>query len=627
MPIPIGEAAWNNPKKKKVPQKIAGIATRTAINKAHAIVHSVEHENVGVKAAHRAELMGESAYRSSKRTAQKAYRFHKNRPYRKAFNLEVKSLKTEAKLNYHKALQNAPKKKNAVSRYFHKRRIKRKYAASWRKAKKSGKTAKKSVGFMGKAGKFTTGIIRRNPIFLAKAAILGMFIILVMGIFSMCMSMFSGGSGIVASVVYVADYDDITEASVLYTELETDLQVYLRNIEQNHPGYDEYRFDVGMIDHNPFELMAFLTAVYGEFTSAEVEPTIRQIFAEQYQLSIVSEVEIRTRRRVAADNEGHDPIYEEYEWRILNVTLTSVPMTLPLFNRMDYEQWQHYNVLMMSHGARQFVGNPFDFNWLPHFSSRYGYRIHPIHGDKRFHAGIDIGLPQGTPILAGFDGTVTQVSYDPDGYGNFVVIDNGEGIQALYAHCHTVLVSVGASVVEGQAIATVGNTGASTGPHLHMEVFRNGKRLNPLFFVISGYDGGSFDYGSHPPLTPEQFAILYAEARSHLGTPYVFGANGPHAFDCSSFVCWVFTHSGIYHLPRTTAQGIFNQSIPIPKGALMPGDIVFFHSTFSSPNTVTHVGIYLGSGQMIHAGRPVNITSIHTPFWTAHWYAAGRFRW
>ena len=626
--IPIGEAKWNQPKKKPIPQKLTGVAARQVVTKAHAIVHSVEHENVGVESAHLGELLGESAYRGGKKTARAAYRFHKNRPYRKAARLQAKSLKTDAKLSYHRALRDMPAKKNVVSRFFQKRRIKRQYAAALRNAKKTGKAAKQSAGLMGKAGKLVTNIVRRNPVFLIKAALLGLMIILIMGIFSMCMSMMSGGSVFVGAVTYVADYEDIDDASILYTELEVDLQIYLRSIEQNHPGHDEYRFNVGEINHNPFELMAFLTAVYGDFTFAEVEPTLRGLFAEQYQLTLTPEVEIRTRTETQVDAEGNSyTVTVEYEWHILNVTLSSTPFTLLLLARMDNEQWQHFNILMMSRGTRQIVGNPFDFNWLPHVSSRYGYRIHPISGDKQFHAGIDIALPTGTEILAGFDGMVTSVGYDADGWGNFVVIDNGEGIQALYAHCHAILVSSGQNVLEGDVIATVGNTGASTGAHLHMEVIRHGRRLNPLFFVITGDDGGAFAYGSHPPLTPEQFAILYAEAVSHLGKPYVYGANGPNAFDCSSFVCWVYTHSGIFNLPRTTAQGIFNQSIPIPMAALMPGDLVFFTRTYSTTDTVTHLGIYLGNGQMIHAGNPVNITSIHTPFWQAHWFSAGRLPW
>ena len=479
--VPIGEAKWNKPPKRTVTQQAMGIATQEAVNELHAKVYEVEHENVGVKAAHRAELMGERAYRSGKKTVRTAYRFHKNRPYRKAAKLQTKSLKTEAKLSYQKALRDAPAKKNALSRFFQKRRIKRQYAAALRNAKKTGKVAKKSAGVIGKAGKFATNIIRRNPVFLLKAAVLGLVIILLMAVFSMCMSMLSGGSVMVGAVTYVADYEAIDDAEIAYGEWTVDLLIYLQNIQQNYPGYDEYRFDVGDIGHNPFELMAFLTAVYGDFTFAEVEPTLRTLFAEQYRLILSPVTEVRTRIE-----DGEEV---QYTWRILYVDLHSTPLTSLLFGRMDNEQWQHHSILMQSLGARQFVGNPFASNWLPHVSSRYGYRIHPIHGGKQFHAGIDIALPTGTEILAGFDGTVTSVGYDTDGWGNFVVIDNGEGIQALYAHCHTVLVSTGQHVSEGDVIATVGNTGASTGPHLHLEVIRHGRRLNPLFFVVTGFEG------------------------------------------------------------------------------------------------------------------------------------------
>lgn len=630
-PIPIHEAKWNQPRKKSAARMVQRTATTQVVNQIHAKVREVEDENVGVKAAHQAELKAESAYGGTKRAVTSAYRFHKNRPYRKAAKLEVKSLKTEGKLSYQKALRDNPKlSSNPISRMFQKRAIKRKYAKAVRAAKKSGKAAKHSAGIMGKLSKFATGIVRRNPIVLLKAAILGLIILLLMAMLSMCVSMFSGGSVFIGAVTYLADYEDIDDASILYTELEVDLQIYLRSIESNHPGFDEYRYDVGEINHNPFELMAYLTAVYGEFTFAEASPILRALFAEQYQLTLTPTTEIRTRTETRTDAEGNIYTAEvQYEWRILHVTLTSRPLSLILMGRMDSDEQQHFNVLMASRGARQLVGNPFDFNWLPHMSSRYGYRIHPIHGDKRFHAGIDIALPTGTEILAGFDGTVTHVGYDADGYGNFVVIDDGAGIQALYAHCHTILVSQGQRVEYGQVIATVGNTGASTGAHLHMEVFRNGRRLNPLFFVITGCDGsfGGLQYGDARPLTPEEFAILYAEARSHLGKPYVYGANGPNAFDCSSFVAWVYRHSGIYPLARTTAQGIFNQSIMIPPTHAAPGDIIFFHSTYSTTDFITHIGVYLGDGMMIHAGRPVNITSVNTPFWQAHLVGWGRLNW
>jgi len=495
--IPIGEAKWNKQKPKPLPSKAAGVVTSMSVTKIHAKVHQVEHENVGVKVAHNTELLGESAYRSGKQLSKSAYRFHKNRPYRRVARLERKSIKNKMKLDYRKALRDNPKlKSNPVSRFFQKRAIKRNYAKDLRNAKNAAKTGQKAVGITARAAKIVTAIVRKNPVFLIKAAILLLIVFLLLSLLTMCVGMFSGGTAFVGSVTYAADYEDICDASVLYTELETDLRIYINEIESNHPGYDEYRLNIDSIGHDPFALIAFLTAVYQDFTFAEVEATIRAIFEAQYTLELVSEMEIRTRIEertgtgswTDADGNVHTYTYTytvvvEYEWHILNVTLTSRSFTEVLMEMMDDDQAQHFAVLMYSKGARQFVGNPFDFDWRPFVTSLYGYRIHPISGGRQFHWGLDIGLPEGTPLLAGLDGVVIAVGYQPTGYGNFVVIECADGNQVRYAHCYEVFITEGQIVERGDVIATVGTTGASTGPHLHIEVSRDGRRLNPIFFL------------------------------------------------------------------------------------------------------------------------------------------------
>jgi murein DD-endopeptidase MepM/ murein hydrolase activator NlpD len=118
-------------------------------------------------------------------------------------------------------------------------------------------------------------------------------------------------------------------------------------------------------------------------------------------------------------------------------------------------------------------------------TSAYGWRTHPIFGSKRFHHGIDIGRGGGTIVAAG-DGTVIRASYGWNGgYGNIIVIDHGDGLTTLYAHILDggLKVSNGQSVTKGQAIATVGSTGYSTGPHLHFEVRVNGTSTNPIPYV------------------------------------------------------------------------------------------------------------------------------------------------
>ncbi len=119
------------------------------------------------------------------------------------------------------------------------------------------------------------------------------------------------------------------------------------------------------------------------------------------------------------------------------------------------------------------------------------------------------------------------------------------------------------------------------------------------------------------------FSNLIGEAEKHLGTPYVMGGYSPSGFDCSGFVCWVFSHCG-YNLSRTTAQGIYDQCQKISVSEARSGDIVFFTGTYSCGETITHVGIYTGSGTMIHAGSPVQYSSIDTSYWRQHFYAFGR---
>ncbi len=586
--VPIGEAKWNVPKKKSLPRKGAGALKTAGINKLHSKVYAVEHENVGTQAAHHAELVGESVYRGGQKLTHSAYRFVRNTPYRKTAKLEVKSLKNEMKLSYQKALRdNLKLQSSPVSRFFQKRSIKRDYAAALRNAKKSGKAAKKTASAIQKTGQVVTGLVRKNPILMVKIGILMLIIFMILALFSMCGTLFSGGTAAVGATSYAAEDMDIETAELNYTEWETDLQLEIQNAESTHGGYDEYRYNVGDIGHDPYELMGFLTAVYEDFSYAEIEAVLRGIFDEQYQLEFVPEVEIRTRTETRADTytdpetgETSTDTYEvevEYEYHILNVNLTTRSMTDILAPRMNADQRQHFELLMRSKGNRQYVGNPFDFNWLPYVTSYYGYRMHPISGEKNYHKGVDIDVPTGTEILAGFDGTVTMAGYDAGGYGNYVVIqmerENEDGtvsvIEAKYAHCDTLLVSSGQTVKKGDVIAKVGNTGNSTGSYLHLEVVKDGQYLNPAYFAVTGDFGlgrippgqpGGEEYPEYPgePITDAGYAAL---AERHLGKPYVFGAKGPDTFDCSGFVSWTLTKSGIRNI-QTNAQG--RTTLPSP---------------------------------------------------------------
>ena len=121
------------------------------------------------------------------------------------------------------------------------------------------------------------------------------------------------------------------------------------------------------------------------------------------------------------------------------------------------------------------------------------------------------------------------------------------------------------------------------------------------------------------------FAALMEEATKYIGWPYVWGGSSPStSFDCSGFVCWVYTASGVHNLPRTTAQGIYNQCAIISHSEAKPGDIIFFTGTYDSPGPVSHVGIYVGDGMMLHCGSPIQYANINSSYWQTHFYAFGR---
>jgi len=216
------------------------------------------------------------------------------------------------------------------------------------------------------------------------------------------------------------------------------------------------------------------------------------------------------------------------------------------------------------------------------------------------------------------------------------VTDKGVVIEAKYAHCHTLLVSTGQRVSAGDVIATVGSTGSSTGPHLHMEVVIDGMYLNPIFYVVTGDDGsGRIPPGAPggiviPPYSGEPmgdgtYVALLAEAQKYIGYPYVWGGSHPStSFDCSGYICWILNQSGAASVGRTTAQGLFNLSTPVSLANAQPGDLLFFHSTYSSPNPVTHVALYLGDGLFLHAGNPIGYGNLGSTYWQNHFYAVGR---
>ena len=622
--------------KGSLPMRPVKAAANTAAGYAHKKIYQAEEENIGVKAAHRTVLVGEAGART-------LYHRHKTAPYRRVTKLQQKSARANAQLAYRQTLSDHPElKKNFLARMWQKQKLKRQYAKAAREAQRTGKRAKDAAVTTEKIAASVVNTVKRHPVICGVLILLLLVVFLITSLFSSFSSIGTGGLGSIAASTYLAEDQDINNAELIYTEWETDLQMEIDRVETDRPGYDEYRYNIGAIEHDPYILMGYLTSAYQNFTYEQIEGVLRQLFNEQYSLTFTEETEIRYRTETRVDPETGEETEEEvpYEWHILNVKLTATPLANLVVQRMSTEQKEICEILLQTKGNRQYVKNVFGTNWLPYVTSYYGYRVHPISGEKNYHTGVDIGMVQGTEILAGHDGTVTMAG-NAGGYGLCVAIEGeayeGHTLTTKYGHCSQILVSVGQEVKAGDVIAKVGSTGNSTGPHLHLEVLVDGQYLNPLYFadtgdtsstglpdIGAGGGGGYFDYDIPPEaLADEQFAAMIAEAEKYLGYPYVWGGASPStSFDCSGFVSWVVNHTG-WNFGRLTADGLLGVCTPVSGADARPGDLVFFQGTYNTSGA-SHVGIYVGNGMMIHCGDPISYANINTSYWQSHFYTFGR---
>ena len=615
-------------------------------NFVHGKIAENEKENSAVEAAHKTEQKVEDFYGFVKRQ----YKGKAQRQRAKVAKLEKKQFQKEVNFQYQKFLEENPQmKKKALQKRLQKQRIKREYM----KAKRNGaatKSAKKAVAktadTAAKVARKLLEIARNHAGVFITAGVIVLLLIMIMTSVSSCGAMFAGTQSTIMAASYMSEPKEIDAADLQFTRLELDLQNEIDNIETDYPGYDEYSYNLGAIGHNPFTLISYLSAVYTEFTASEVENEVQELFEEMYTLTITPETETRTRQVQETDEEGN-PLYdengnpvmteEEYEVSVLRVVLTVKPLETIVAERMNTEQKEVFAMYSETGGLLQQFASPLDLYWYNYISSYYGYRKNPNTGNEELHRGVDIAVPTGTKVYATHDGTVTTATYDSY-YGNYVVIEK-DGYTTKYAHMDSLSVSAGQEVTKGTVIGTTGNTGSSSGSHLHIECLYNGEYYNPLFYFDVGTKtlygentGGGTTGGGNggnviPPNSYDDATVqtLMEEAAKYLGYPYVWGGSSPStSFDCSGFVCWVFTNSGVHNLPRTTAQGIYDQCTPVSASEAKAGDIIFFTGTYNSPGAVSHVGIYCGDGVMIHCGDPISYASINSPYWQSHFFSFGR---
>jgi len=496
------------PKPRGPVRRVLGAAGWSAHGFVHGKVYEVEHENVGTEGAHRSELVGEAALRHGTRYAKKRIREHPARAVHKA---EAQYIKARADYQFRMAAQENPElAKNAITRYWHKQKLKKQYAKQARQAakqtaKQGAKAAGKTAAATEKLAERAVGFVKRHPV---GALIALACVVLVLSLQSCASSLITLGNaaaGAVGATTYPAQDGDMLGAEAAYCSLEAELRHYLDTYESTH-DYDEYHFDLDAIEHDPYVLVSILSAWHeGEWTLADVQPTLQMLFDRQYTLTenVVKERRYYIETDTWTDEDGNthtDSYRVYYDYYICTVTLDNFNLShLPIYI-MGEDKVSRYSLYMATLGNR--------------------------------------------PDLFPGSSYVGKYTSPPEGYE-----------------------------VPGEY------------------------------------------------LDDETFAAMLSEAEKYLGYPYVWGGSSPAtSFDCSGFVSWVVNHSG-WNVGRLGAQGLYN--ICTRTSSPRPGDLVFFKGTYDTPG-VSHCGIYVGDGMMIHCGDPISYANLNSSYWQAHFYAYGR---
>ena len=317
----------------------------------HNKIHSVEKDNSGVEGAHKSEELAERGAKYGARKLKQGYRSHKLKPYREAAKAEKAAFKANVNFQYHKTLHDNPQlTSNPLSRFMQKQQIKRQYAKAAKKggtkaaAEATRKTAKKTAEETRKAAAFAA----RHPsgILIAVAALL-LFIMISAGL-SSCGAMFSGLTNGVLGTSYTSEDSDLVATEQSYAAMENELQSEIDAIESTHSGYDEYRYDLDTIGHNPHELASYLTALLQSYTPQNAQAELKRLFGLQYTLTLTAEIEIRT----TTDEEGNE---EEYEYRILNVKLTNKPIASLAEELLNPQQFEMFKVYLQTQGNKPLI--------------------------------------------------------------------------------------------------------------------------------------------------------------------------------------------------------------------------------------------------------------------------------
>ena len=429
-------------KKGGKPKKPGNLAADALSAKAHQSVRNADQDNnSGVEAAHFTEGSAEGAARAGSR-----FQYgRKLRQYKKLERLEKKANKDAVDSILAERMKSDPQAgSNLFSRWRQKQAIKKEYAA----AKAGAAAAENTASGTAKAAQGTVSITEKafqfvqshSHIIIGIAAV-GLLVLVIAGSVSSCSVLINGGGNVVLGTSYTAEDEDLKGVETDYTKLEDKLRKQIDRIETDHPGYDEYRYNLAEIGHNPYELASLLTVEFENYTRSQVQARLQSIFEAQYELKLEEKVEIRTRKETRVGyrynpitGTGHTYTYQvtvQYEYKILNVTLLNRGVDYVARNSgLTDDQLQRYEVTLECRGNRDDLFAGIAFATPDGAGSSGEYQDYDIPGealtDEKFRKMItEAEKYLGYPYVWG--GSSPSTSFDCSGFVSWVINHCGNG--------------------------------------------------------------------------------------------------------------------------------------------------------------------------------------------------------
>ena len=429
-------------KKGGKPKKPGNLAADALSAKAHQSVRNADQDNnSGVEAAHFTEGSAEGAARAGSR-----FQYgRKLRQYKKLERLEKKADKDAVDSIFAERMKSDPQAgSNLFSRWRQKQAIKKEYAA----AKAGAAAAENTASGTAKAAQGTVSITEKafqfvqshSHIIIGIAAV-GLLVLVIAGSVSSCSVLINGGGNVVLGTSYTAEDEDLKGVETDYTKLEDKLRKQIDRIESDHPGYDEYRYNLAEIGHNPYELASLLTVEFENYTRSQVQARLQSIFEAQYELKLEEKVEIRTRKETRVGyrynpitETGHTYTYQvtvQYEYKILNVTLLNRGVDYVARNSgLTDDQLQRYEVTLECRGNRDDLFAGIAFATPDGAGSSGEYQDYDIPGealtDEKFRKMItEAEKYLGYPYVWG--GSSPSTSFDCSGFVSWVINHCGNG--------------------------------------------------------------------------------------------------------------------------------------------------------------------------------------------------------